>query len=265
MAVAVITGGGSGIGAACAIQLAGQGYSTWLLDVNTEGAGATANTIRKAGGTAHALALDVADSEATEDAAHRIAAESGATDALVTAAGIIETVDTILDVDLGAHDRLWAINYGGPLNACRSFGRQMRAAQSGSIVTVGSINSYAALPLPAYCPSKTAILRLVEMLSVELGRFGVRVNGVAPTYVLTPGLQAKVDAGERNLEDMLRVNALKRMVRPEDIASVVGFLMSDAARAVTGHMMPVDAGFLPAATYATFAGGLPWDTEAEES
>ena len=97
------------------------------------------------------------------------------------------------------------------------------------------------------------------MLSVELGRFGVRVNGVAPTYVLTPGLQAKVDAGERDLDVMLKVNALKKMVEPDDIAKVAAFLLSEDARAVTGHMMPVDAGYLPATTYATFAGGHPWD------
>ena len=252
---AVVTGGGSGLGKACARRLAEDGAEVWVLDLNSEAAEAVAIEIRTEGGAAQALQIDVADAEAVEAAAERI----GDVSALVTAAGIIESISTVLDADLQAHDRLWAVNYGGTLNACRSFGRRMRTAGRGAIVTIGSINSYAALPLPAYCPSKTAILRLVELLSVELGRHGVRVNGVAPTYVLTPGLQAKVDAGERNLDAMLKVNALKTMVRPEDIAEVAAFLLSDAAKAVTGHMMPVDAGYLPATSYATFAGGQPWD------
>ena len=257
--IAVVTGGGSGIGQACAQRLAGRGADVWILDLNITGAETVAELIRSAGGTAHAMKVDVSDAEALEEASRRIKAEAGTPTTLVTAAGIIETASTVLDADLEAHDRLWAVNYGGTLNACRSFGRLMREAGAGAIVAIGSINSYVALPLPAYCPSKTAILRLVELLSVELGRFGVRVNGVAPTYVLTPGLQAKVDAGERDLDVMLKVNALKKMVEPDDIAKVAAFLLSEDASAVTGHMMPVDAGYLPATTYATFAGGHPWD------
>ena len=256
--IAVITGGGSGLGEACAYKLAQCSEQVWILDQNIEAADVVAEAIREAGGTAHAIKVDVSDAEAVDEASHRISADAGTPSALVTAAGIIETVSTILDADIEAHDRLWAINYGGTLNACRSIGRLMRAAGEGSIVTIGSINSFAALPLPAYCPSKTAILRLVEMLSVELGQHGIRVNGVAPTYVLTPGLQAKVDAGERSLDAMLKVNAIKRMVEPDDIANAVAFLLSKDARAITGHMMPVDAGYFPAMTFTTFAGGQPW-------
>ena len=258
--ISVVTGGASGIGAACVQKLAQAGSEVWILDRDVAAATHVAEAIRSVGGRAQSLEIDVSDAGAVDAAAEQVASEAGAPTALITAAGIIETVSTVLDADLAAHDRLWAINYGGTLNACRAFGRLMRDAGRGSIVTVGSVNSYAALPLPAYCPSKTAILRLVELLAVELGRFGVRVNGVAPTYVLTPGLQAKVDAGERDIAKMLEVNALKTMVTPEDIADVVAFLVSDAARAVTGHMMPVDAGYIAAATFATFAGGQPWET-----
>lgn len=255
---AVVTGGGSGIGAACARQIAKEGATVWILDLNTAGAEQTAGAIRAAGGKAEVMTVDVADPDAMNEAAAAVAA-TAAPDQLVTAAGVIESVSTVLDADLDAHDRLWSINYGGTLNACRSFGRLMRDAGRGAIVTVGSINSFAALPLPAYCPSKTAILRLTEMLAVELGRHGVRVNGVAPTYVLTPGLQAKLDAGERDVNAMLKVNALKHLVTPEDIADAVAFLLSGAARSITGHMLPVDAGHMSMASIETFAGGKPWD------
>ncbi len=256
--IAVVTGGGSGIGAACARKLAGDGAEVWILDRNTEGSKAVADDIQSSGGAAHGLEIDVTDAAAMDEAAANIAVRGSAT-ALVSAAGIIESVSTVLDADLDAHDRLWAINYGGTLNACRSFGRVMRESGKGAMVLVGSINSFSALPLPAYCPSKTAILRLMELLAVELGRHGVRVNGVAPTYVLTPGLQAKLDAGERDVETILKVNALKRLVTPEDIADAVAFLLSDAAKSITGHMLPVDAGHLPMASFETFAGGKPWD------
>jgi NAD(P)-dependent dehydrogenase (short-subunit alcohol dehydrogenase family) len=252
---AVITGGASGLGEACARRFAADGAMVWLLDRNAEGAKRVAASIRAAGGQAEARRVDVSDEAALE----ALAAEILAPDFLLTAAGIIETVSTILDADMAAHDRLWEINYRGTLLACRAFGRAMRERGGGTIVTFGSVNSYAALPLPAYCPSKTAILRLTQMLAVELGRHGIRVNGVAPTYVLTPGLQAKVDAGERDLDTIRAASALGQVVTPENVANVVAFLCSDAAAAVTGHMMPVDAGYISVATYTGFAGGVPWE------
>jgi NAD(P)-dependent dehydrogenase (short-subunit alcohol dehydrogenase family) len=135
----------------------------------------------------------------------------------------------------------------------------MRAAGSGAIVTLGSTNSFSALPLPAYGPSKTAILRLTQILAVELGRHGVRVNGVAPTYVITPAMQARIDKGERDPDVIRASGALDMLVRPENVADVVAFLCSDAAAAITGVMLPVDAGYAAAVTYKSFAGGLPWN------
>ena len=179
--------------------------------------------------------------------------------AAVCSAGVLEAPSTILDMDPEAHDRLWQVNYNGTVHTCRAVARVMEGQGSGAIVTLGSINSFVALPLPAYCPSKTAILRLTEMLAVELGRFGVRVNGVAPTYVLTPALKAKIQSGERDGEIVRGANALGMWVEPHHIASVVHFLCSDAAAAVSGVMLPVDAAHLPNAQYRGFAGGVPWE------
>ena len=131
-------------------------------------------------------------------------------------------------------------------------------AGRGAIVTIGSVNSFSALPLPAYGPSKTAILRLTQILSVELGRHGVRVNAVAPTYVITPAMQARIDAGERDPAVIRASGALDMLVMPRHIADVVAFLCSDAAAAITGVTLPVDAGYAAAVSYKSFAGGLPW-------
>jgi len=255
---AVVTGGASGLGEACARRFARDGAFVWILDADAARAEAVVRSIEADGGRAGFIETDVTDEAGLTERAARVSAESGAPDILLTSAGILETVSTVLDADMETHDRVWAVNYRGTVSTVRAFGRLMRDAGRGSIVTVGSVNSFAALPLPAYGPSKTAILRLTEILAVELGRHGVRVNGVAPTYVVTPAMQARIDAGERDQAVMRAAGALDMLVRPENVADVVAFLCSDAAAAVTGHMMPVDAAFLPVATYTGFAGGVPW-------
>jgi len=161
-------------------------------------------------------------------------------------------------MDLDEHARVWDVNYHGTVHTVRAFAGAMSKRGRGSIVTLGSINSYAALPLPAYCPSKTAILRLTQILAVELGRHGLRVNGVAPTYVLTPALQARIDAGDRDPDLIEKAGAVEMFVYPEHIASVVRFLCSEQAAAVSGVMMPVDAGWEAATSYRSFVGGVPW-------
>jgi NAD(P)-dependent dehydrogenase (short-subunit alcohol dehydrogenase family) len=112
--------------------------------------------------------------------------------------------------------------------------------------------------LPAYNPGKAAISRLTQLLAVELGRHGVRVNSVAPTYVMTPPLRQRMDAGLRDEKKMMAVHALDRLPLPGDIAEAVFFLCSDSARAITGITLPIDAGWLAAVSYKTFAGGMPW-------
>ena len=239
---AVVTGGASGLGEACARRLAADGALVWILDADAARAASVAAAIAATGAAARSLAVDVTDDAALDAAAERVHAETGAPDILVTSAGILETVSTVLDADMALHDRVWAVNYRGTVATCRSFGRLMRAAGKGSIVTLGSTNSFSAFPLPAYGPGKTAILRLTQILAVELGRHGVRVNGVAPTYVITPAMQARIDRGERDPAAIRASGALDMLVRPANVADVVAFLCSDAAAAVTGVMLPVDAG-----------------------
>lgn len=256
--VALVTGGGSGIGEACARHFAQAGYRVAIVDVNPEAAGRVADDIAGQGATCRGYVADVSDPEAIGAAVATVAADWGRIDACICSAGVLESVSTIMDADMARHDRVWQVNYNGTVHTCRAVGRVMQEQGSGAIVTLGSINSYVALPLPAYCPSKTAILRLTEMLAVELGRFGVRVNGVAPTYVLTPALKAKIAAGERDETLVRGSNALNSFIEPADVAEVIAFLCSDQARAVSGVMLPVDAGHLPATHYKAFAGGVPW-------
>jgi len=251
--VAVITGGSSGIGEATARRLAADGCAVAILDVNRSAGEAVAKSI-----AGRFYACDVADAKAVDAVAGQIEKDTGSADILVTSAGLIPNSEAIMDMDMAAHDRMWQVNYNGTIHACRAFARQMIPRKRGAIVTLGSINSRLPLPLPAYNPGKAAIERLTQLLAVELGRHGIRVNSVGPTYTMTPPLRAKVEKGERDLNKIMDVHALARLPEPADIADAIAYLCSDQAKAITGVLLPVDAGWLAAVSYRTYAGGVPW-------
>jgi NAD(P)-dependent dehydrogenase (short-subunit alcohol dehydrogenase family) len=252
---AVVTGGASGIGEATAHRLAGDGYDIAIVDVNATAGKAVASAI---GGAARFYACDVSDAGAVEAIAGRIEKHLGPAHVLVTSAGLIPNAEGIMDMDMAAHDRMWQVNYSGTLNCCRAFARQMIARKQGAIVTLGSINSRLPLPIPAYNMGKAAIERLTQLLAVELGRHNIRVNSVAPTYVMTPPLRAKVEAGQRDMNKIMSVHALPKLPEPANIADAIAFLCSEQAAFITGILLPVDAGWLAGVSYRTYAGGVPW-------
>jgi len=255
---AAVTGGASGIGEASARRLAADGFAVAVLDVNEAGGKATVKAIADAGGTARFYACDVSDAKSVEMVADKVETELGPVVNLVTAAGLIPNSESILEMDMAAHERMWKVNYDGTIHACQSFARRMIPRKRGAIVTLGSINSVVPLPLAAYNPGKAAVARLTQLLAVELGRHGIRVNSVGPTYVMTPPLRAKVEAGQRDLRKIMSAHALKSLPEPKDIADAIAFLCSDQARSITGILLPVDAGFLAGVSYLSYAGGVPW-------
>lgn len=260
--VAIVTGGARGIGEAAVRKFASLGYAVAALDVNRERGEALAAGLRAEGAQVQFHFCDVADAAAVEALADRLKASMGAPSVLVTSAALIPNTESIMTMDLEAHDRMWRVNYHGTVHACRSFGRHMvDAGRGGSIVTLGSINSIHPMPLPAYNPGKAAIARLTQLLASELGRHSIRVNSVGPTYVMTPELQARIDSGQRDLGRMMGVHALDSLPTPADIADAIAFLCSPAARTITGVLLPVDSGFIASATYMTYSGGVPWDRQ----
>jgi NAD(P)-dependent dehydrogenase (short-subunit alcohol dehydrogenase family) len=130
----------------------------------------------------------------------------------------------------------------------------MAARGTGSIVNIGSIAGFEMFPLPAYSPSKAAIHQLTKVLAGDLGPRGVRVNAVAPGFVMTEALRARVEAGERDTSVMEDQKTLRRIVEPDEIADAIVFLCSNAARAITGATLPVDNGWLAGLAYNTYAG-----------
>ena len=178
--VAVVTGGASGIGEATARRLAADGYAFAVVDMNKARGEEVAASISARGTPAKFFACDVANAAEVDRVAADVEKQLGPARALVTSAALIPNTEGIMDMDMAAHDRMWQVNYHGTVHTCRAYGKQMIARKQGAIVTLGSINSYLPLPLPAYNPGKAAIQRLTQLLAVELGRHGIRVNAAAP-------------------------------------------------------------------------------------
>lgn len=251
--IVVVTGGGSGIGRATALKLAAIGDAVIVADVNPDGAAETVRRIEAAGGAGRAVSVDVSD-ESSVSACVAAAEAAGPVGALVNCAGILQNAVRVEDMDLAEHDRLWDVNYRGTLLCCRAFGPAMAGRGKGAIVNIGSIAGFEMFPLPAYSPSKAAIHQLTKVLAGDLGPRGVRVNAVAPGFVLTEALSARVEAGERDTSVMEGQNVIHALVTPEDIADAIVFLCGDAARAITGATLPVDNGWLAGLAYSTYAG-----------
>lgn len=249
--VAVITGGGGGIGAACARRLARSGWQVAVCDIDGERARAVAQEVGGFG-----LQLDIADRQAVDAAVERVASQLGSCTALVACAAHLENPHRPEQQDPQEWQRILDVNVGGSFNTCRAFGARMAAGGGGSIVTIASITALGSSPLVAYGPSKAAMVAMTRNLAVAWGRKGVRVNCVAPGPTLTPAVLASHARGERSPETMIRATALGRLVQPDEIAGAVEFLLSPSAAAITGVVLPVDAGVMVTGLWQMY-GGVP--------
>lgn len=255
--VIVVTGGASGIGAACCEVLAAAGATVVVADVN-EAAGAA--VAARTGGTF--VSMDVGDADAVDAVADAVEARFGPVAGLVTSAGVIQPVVRPEELGLDLWDRIVHIDQRGTYVTCLAFGRRMAArGTGGSIVNIASVAGSRSMPLHAYAPAKAAVISMSACLAAAWGRDGVRVNSVSPGYTATPGLQVEVDAGRRDVSRLAGNAPLGRLVQPDEIGRAVAFLLSPAASAITGIDLPVDCGWLAGSTWATY-GGLPSSDQA---
>ena len=239
--VAVVTGAASGIGAAIARSLAQAGAHVALLDLNIQGAQALAQEIRNAGGTAIAVACDIASEPEVAEATRQVEAALGPAEVLVNNAGFLRA-GALADVSLDDWSRVLAVNLTGYLLCARAFGRAMRVAGQGSIVNVASISGlFPQTGSGAYSASKAGVLLLSRQLAVEWGPQGVRSNAICPGMIRTalsagfyeePGFEARRAA----------VTASRRIGEPQDIADAALFLASPRASYVNGAEIVVDGG-----------------------
>lgn len=250
--IAVVTGGASGIGAACVRLMAARGARVVVADLNLQAAERVA---REVGGAAYGI--DVRDADAVQALADRTEAEIGPTAILVTSAGIVQAPLKPEDLPLELFDTVIAVNLRGTYLTAKAYAAYMLKRRTGSIVTISSVTAERSVPLHAYAPSKAAVTNLTMGLASEWGRAGIRVNTVEPGYTRTPALQDQIDRGYRDPSLLEQNSALGRMVEPEEIAKAVAFLASDEASAITGIALPVDVGYFCAGSWHPYGGVRP--------
>jgi len=241
--VAAITGGASGIGLGVARQLAADGHRVAVLDRNAEAASAAAAELRAEGGSALAVAVDVADRQSVEDAYEQVRAELGPIEILVTSAGI-EAFTPLLEITPEAWDRLVAVNLTGTFTSVQLAVPDMLAAGWGRVVTIASSSAQSGAPRMAhYSASKGGVISLTRSLAVELARKGITVNSVSPSLVDTPMARQAEAAGDFPGVDVVGpMVPVGRAGTPADMAAACAFLCSDAAGYVTGQIIGVNGG-----------------------
>lgn len=234
----LVTGGGSGIGAATALQLASLGATVVVADLDDAGIGA----LGQQPGHAEYIRCDVSV-ERDVVAAVAVAERLGGLDGLVNCAGVAGTAAPLDEVDFAEWQRVIAINLSGVFLGLKHGLRAMKPRGRGAIVNVSSGAGLIGTPrLAPYCASKHGVLGLTRTAALETASLGVRVNAVLPGSVRTPMLEASM-AGDPGVERMIADSIpCGRLGTPEEIAEAIVWLLSDSARYVNGHSLVVDGG-----------------------
>ena len=245
--IAVVTGGGSGIGRAIAVGYAREGAQVVVLDVNTAAAAQTEGIIRDGGGSAASMRLDVTEREACLRIAAEIGVRIGQVSILVNNAGINRRNAFAAAPQAVIKDwqDIMSVNLEGVFNVTHAFLEHLRATK-GRIVNIASIQSFMHVRTPnspAYTTSKHGVLGFTRALAAELGRDGVRVNAIGPGLIETP-LNAQARASNPDLvKTFLDHTPLGRTGNPEDIVGPAIFLASELSAYVTGAILMVDGGY----------------------
>jgi NAD(P)-dependent dehydrogenase (short-subunit alcohol dehydrogenase family) len=244
--VAVVTGGAQGIGAACARALAEAGAAVVLADLDADRLQRAAGDLAALGLKTHNVVLDVTKSAAVDAVAEQVVQEHGRVDVLVNNAGVAKS-DVRAEDTTDEHWRFHMdVNLDGLFWCSRAFGRRMLAQGSVAIVNIGSMSGFIVnkpQPQAFYNASKAAVHHLTRSLAAEWGARGVRVNAVAPTYIETPLTKFGIEGNPDMYKMWLDMTPMGRVGQPEEIASVVHFLASDAASLVTGAIVLADGGY----------------------
>ena len=237
--VAIVTGAGSGIGLATAKALLEAEPELVLAAIDI---GEIPSELR-GHGRVTPFACDVADHAAVGETVEAVARALGPPALLVNSAGI-QIHAPALELSFADWSRVLAINLGGTFSFCQAAGRHMVEQRRGAIVNLASISMFFGFPqrLP-YIVSKCGVGGLTQTLAVEWAPHGVRVNAVAPGMVETPILAGGLASGLINRQVAENAHAVRRLGTPEEIASAIVFLLSDAASFVTGEILCVDGGF----------------------
>ena len=235
---ALVTGAGSGIGAATATRLSQEGAAVMCADIDGAGAQATARTLAAGGATAYAAVLDVTDRRAWQEVTDTCREQLGRLDILVNSAGF--TRDRSL---LKMSDEEWQsvidVHLRGAWLGCQHVATAMRAGDGGAIINLASESRHGSFGQVNYAAAKAGVVGLTRTVALEQARHGIRCNAVAPGMVNTPmiaGVSSQLQA------EMRERIPLQRFAEPEEVAAVIAFLASADASYVTGQTLNCDGG-----------------------
>ena len=239
---ALVTGAGSGIGAAIAATLAAAGARVFVTDRTEASARATAATLPGA----MTMGLDVTNEQQCAAAAQQVLADGRGLDVLVNCAGIGH-VGTILHTGGADLDRLYTVNVRGVFNVSKVFVPSMLQRRSGSIINIASVGGVVGIrDRVAYCTSKFAVVGLTKSMALDHALAGVRVNCICPGRVETPFVAkrlAEYPDPEQARREMTASQAVGRMGRPDEIAAAALYLASDESAFITGSALMIDGGW----------------------
>lgn len=241
--VALVTGAARGLGRAIALALAEAGADVALGLRNVEGDAGLVAEITARGRRALPLQMEMSDLGQVRSAIEEAARHFGQLDILVNNTGVAPTnlAENVLEEDF---DRTLAINLKGTFFASQAAGRIMIEQRRGTIINMSSQAGFAALPTESvYCMTKAGIAHLTKCLAVEWGKYNIRVNAVAPTFIRTPGTEPALSDPQFHAETVERIAGLHRIGEPEEVAGAVVFLASPAASLITGHTLLIDGGW----------------------
>jgi len=245
--IAVVTGGGRGIGLDIALGLAEAGADVVVASRKLDNCEAAAEAIRKRGRQAWAVAVDMAKPERIDDFVATLDRIVPRIDILVNNAGVTWGAP-VLDYPMEAWDKVYGVNVRGLWQLSQQVARRMKDAGGGVIINVTSVGGFKgapdfAQPAIAYNSSKGAVITLTKDMAVKLAPFGIRVNAIAPGPFLTD-MMKHVRDNDAALAMMTRGIPLARTGERDDLKGVAVFLASPASAFVTGHILPVDGGMM---------------------
>lgn len=245
--VALVVGGGSGMGRAGAVAMATEGASVVVSDIALDRAEAVAESLVDEGGTAAALQVDVASPELVQRLVADTVGRFGRIDALYHCAADVEFINTkdarLTELDDDVWRRMIDVHLTGTFLILKHVGRQMLAQRSGSIIVSSTVDALVGCAgLDSYTAAKGGVTSLVRSFAAGMGRDGIRVNAIAPSFVSTESQRVWLDdPAARSTIEKLHILPIPT---PEQIAPFVVYLASDESAAVTGTVFPVDAGYM---------------------